>query len=668
MRRVLKGAALAAVIVMVLTAQAQAYEVVSGHPRLFFRASDVAALRSKSTGALSSDYNAMRSYCDSHMSDSLPLSSTELEWQLPAYSFVWLMSQNNAYAVRAKAIAQATVSNGSTSSEAWIRGGALFFDWCYDYLTPAERQTFGQALASGGESYLSTQNWPTISCFHGTFSRLRNLIYPGLAIFGEGIDNAAALELCDTYRDNTYERVLCCMDELGYDGSWFEGDYNFNGYLYQSEGFELWATATNENPYDASTNYQNLATYYLYEMGARKDGSGMLGSKQGDSSSHSAPALAFRLTLLRLASRYRDGRAQWLAQEIVNQDLGYVNTYDRWRLIVSTDASVTPTPPASLPDSWYFQGVGTAYMRSGFNLAPNSTDTYAVFRCERFPDMHTHAHQNHLLIGRGNDILAIDSGSYDFSASSHHDNYFSRTIAHNTITVYDPNEDTFGSYSNDGGQRRPSHESYPRQCGDLSLPQFDRGTIVAFEEADAFTYVKGDATAAYSPDKVSNFTREVVYLKPDLFVVLDRVTATSPSFKKRWLLHSIEHPQVSGSTTVITQGDSKLFVKTLLPDPFQIATVGGAGHEYEVNGVNYPPTNSAPSDAGAWRIEVSPQVDSAEDLFLHVFYVTGSGTTSMPDVSLVESDEVVGAEIDGHVVLFSKSGIAVDSATYEYGG
>ncbi len=669
MRRHLCSVVLVAVVVTALFAQAQAYQVVSGHPRLFFRAGDLSALRSKATGSLLGDYNKMKSYCDEHMGDSLPVSSTELEWQLPAYSFVWLMGQNTNYAARAKAIAQAAVSSGSTGSEGWIRGGSLFFDWCYDYLTPSERQMFGLALASGGSSYLSSENWPNISCFHGTFSRLRTLIYPGLAIYGEGIDDAAARGLCDTYHDNTYgaNRVLCCMDELGYDGSWFEGDYNFNGYLYQSEGFELWATATDENPYDVSTNYHNLATYYIYEMGPSKGTSGMLGSKQGDSFRHSAPTLAFRLTMLRIASRYRDGRAQWLAQEIVDQDLGYVNTYDRWKLIVWTDQSVAPTPPTDLPESWYFKGVGTAYMRSGFNLDPTSTDVYAVFRCERFPDMHTHAHQNHLLIGRGSDILAVDSGAYDSSSSSHHDNYFSRTVAHNTITVFDPNEATFGSYSNDGGQRRPSHESYPTQCGDLDLPQFDRGTIVAFEDADNFTYMKGDATAAYSPEKVSQFTREVVYLKPDLFVVLDRVTATSASFKKRWLLHSINEPQVSGNTTVVQQGDSKLFIKTLLPTPFEIVKVGGSGHQFEVNGVNYPPSGDVPSDAGAWRIEVSPSTSSAENLFLHVLYVAGASVTSMPDVSLVESDEVVGAEIDGHVVLFSRSGIAVDSTTYEYG-
>jgi len=657
-----------AALFFLVAADAHAYNVIGGHPRLYFTSSDLPTLRSKCSGPMSEDYGDLKSYCDSHMSDSLPLSSLESEWQLGAFSFVWLMSQNTAYAARAKAIAQSVLNSGNTDSEEWVRGGSLFFDWCYDYLTPSERLAFGQAIASGGESYLSSQNWSYISCFHGHFSRLRNLIYGGLALYGEGIDDAAARELCDTWHEQTYgqNRILCCMDALAGDGSWFQGDYNFNGYLYQSRGFELWATATDENPYESCGNYAGLGTYYLYEMGPRKPGGGMLGSKQGDSHSHSTPATTFRLTLLNVARRYRDGHAQWLAQEIVNQGQGYVNTYDRWRLIVATDLTVTPVPPDDMPDSWYFEGIGTVYMRSGFDLSSSSDDVYAVFRCERYPDHHTHAHQNHIFIARGDDLLAIDSGSYDFSASSHHDNYFSRTIAHNTITVYDPGEDTFGGYANDGGQRRPSHESYPRNCDDLDDPQYDRGRMVEAKDYDGFTYALGDATAAYSADKVSQFTREVVYCKPDVFLILDRVTSTSPSFKKRWLLHSVNQPEVDGSTSVIENGDSKLFVKTLLPAEHDIVTVGGPGHEFDVNGMNYPPPDGATSDSGSWRIEVSPRNDSALDLFLHVLYVADATATVMPEVELILSDDVIGANIDGRVVTLNRLSVGMDSATYDY--
>lgn len=51
-------------------------------------------------------------------------------------------------------------------------------------------------------------------------------------------------------------------------------------------------------------------------------------------------------------------------------------------------------------------------------------------------------------------LLAGDSGRYNLYGSAHDGAYNKRTIAHNTMLVYDPNEKMsyFGSV-NDGGQR-----------------------------------------------------------------------------------------------------------------------------------------------------------------------------------------------------------------------
>ena len=162
------------------------------------------------------------------------------------------------------------------------------------------------------------------------------------------------------------------------------------------------------------------------------------------------------------------------------------------------------------------------------------------------------------------------------------------------------------------------------------------------------------------------FTREIVYLKPDVFVVLDRVTATSPSFTKRWLLHSVNQPAISGNTATITQGDSKLVVTSVLPVDAGVARVGGAGHEFDVNGTNYPPSLAWTEDMGAWRLEITPGTDAAEHVFLTVLCVAAAGAAT-PDVGLIEGDEMVGVQVDGQVVLFSATGAEVAAATYEYG-
>jgi hypothetical protein len=666
---------LVAMLMTVMVQSAAAYQVTSGHPRLFFVAGDLPALRSKCTGPLSSDYQDIKNWCDENMNTPMPLASIDFyEDYLAAYSFVWLMSQNSSYAAKAKAVAQYAMGQGYSGSGTYTRGMALFFDWCYDYLTPTERQTFGNAVLNSCMALYNGENWVMMNNYHSKLSRLKEFAYCGLAVYGEGIDNPTATFLCDMFHEHTFgpQYTLACVEEIAGDGAYFEGSYT-TGSLAGGfrEGCWIWDVATDEDVFALSGNLQNMATYYLYEMFAKNGpgaGAFMSGSKQGDSESHTLGASGLRLILYSLANKYRDGQAQWLAREIEAQGLGYINRYHRWKLIVYQDPSLAEQPPTGMPSSWWFQDMGTAYFRSGWDLSEYSTDVYSVFRCEQLNAGHTNAHQNHFLIARGNDLLAIDSGIYDGGISLHHLNYFERTIAHNTITVMNPAETTFSPSVNDGGQIPPSKHQLPTYYGEASQPPYTRGKIVAFDRAEEFSYAKGDATQAYGGGKLDLFTREIVYLEPDVFIIFDRVRATSASYAKKWLLHTIEEPAITGDTFVVDEGGSRMFVKSLLPAQRQMVKVGGSGHQFDVNGTNYPPSQSWTRDMGAWRVEVSPTVVAQEDLFLHVLYVTSTSTSTMPSVSLIEADEMIGVEVDGNVVLFNRSADAVDSVTYEYGG
>ncbi len=661
---------LAAVIVTVVVGTASGYQVRPGHPRMLFRPEDVSELRSRCTGIYSSDYNAMKNWCDGGLGGS---PSVNLQWHLPANAFVYLMSQDTRYLNRAKEIADYVVDNGNTRSVDWLVGGGLFYDWCYDALTPAERQKYGAGIGDGAEwtaneMGIGTHYWLTDN-YHHKVGRIARLPFAGLSIYGDGVANSSATAAVDTFYSHQFgpSHMLCCLQEIAGDGGFYEGGYNITILCTGNRmGMDLWDSATNDDPFSLSTNYQNMSRYLVHEVGPSR-GSSCVGSKQGDTGAHSTGSAEMRLALYDLANKYRDGTAQWMGDEIEEQAGGYINSFERWRKIIWRDpnlASVHPSAVYGEVSSALFDSVGMVYMRSGWDISTGSTDIYAVFRCEGMPAYHTHAHQNHFMIARGRDVLAIDSGDYDAYGSSHHRNYFTRTIAHNTITVYDPSEGTFGSFSNDGGQKTPINYGSPRYCGQASQPQYDRGEIVMpFKDTETFTYVKGDATKSYSSAKVSNFTREFVWLKPDFFVVLDRVTANSPNYKKRWLLHSIAEPSVSGDTAVITQGGSKLFVRTLLPEQIQTVKVGGPGHEFDVNGVNYAPSGSPASDAGAWRIEVSPATNANEHVFLTVLYACASSVTAMPEVTFIDTGDFIGANIAGQTVLFSKTGAPVGGDT-----
>ena len=108
---------------------------------------------------------------------------------------------------------------------------------------------------------------------------------------------------------------------------------------------------------------------------------------------------------------------------------------------------------------------------------------------------------------------------------------------------------------------------------------------------DQYHYAMGDASNAYSREKLKKFTREVLYAPgPDLLFVFDRVVSTHPSFKKAWLLHGVSEPSVdqgaarggpeakkfkNASTFCFREGLGELLVYSLLPRERVVTRRGG---------------------------------------------------------------------------------------------
>jgi hypothetical protein len=87
---------------------------------------------------------------------------------------------------------------------------------------------------------------------------------------------------------------------------------------------------------------------------------------------------------------------------------------------------------------------------------------------------------------------------------------------------------------------------------------WDTGDIVKYEHVpDAYTYVVGDGTAAYTR-KIDFFEREFLYVRPDMFVIFDRVQSVDPSYRKVWVMHTVDEPVVEG-VPVETSGGMQSF-------------------------------------------------------------------------------------------------------------
>lgn len=210
--------------------------------------------------------------------------------------------------------------------------------------------------------------------------------------------------------------------------------------------------------------------------------------------------------------------------------------------------------------------------------------------------------------------LACDTGLYGGTGGSyvgpHNVNYYKRTIAHNSLLVYDPDEEwsTRGFREiekvNDGGQRFPNGWVAARDLQSFLSADYKTGDVLGWwfgpdTARPDVSYLKGDITEAYS-EKVYQVRRSFVFLDlqdkdvPAALVVFDRVVSVDPAFRKYWLLHSVEEPSVGGTVTDIaltrsTGWSGRLVNTTLLPEEgnLQIEKVGGPDQRHWVFGESF---------------------------------------------------------------------------------
>ena len=287
---------------------------------------------------------------------------------------------------------------------------------------------------------------------------------------------------------------------------------------------------------------------------------------------------------------------------------------------------------------------------SGYVSARSSWDedaTYFFFKCgDRFT-AHQHLDVGHFLIYKNAELVG-DGGHYDSFGTPHDVNYHLRTIAHNTVLIHDPSETWPGIRAgtvtgNDGGQ----HHNWPHHNGAVVDPAqwqkeralYDIADLLALEDRGDYLYVAGDCTRAYSPKKLTRFTRQIVFLRPGTFVVFDQVQSTNAAFKKTWLLQAMKPPTGTAPNLTITNGKGKLFVQTLLPHDPAVRLATGADL-YSYDGKSYPPQRDT-GPAPECRIEISSPQPAETDYFLHVLTATDAGVASVPQATVRESESEI---------------------------
>jgi hypothetical protein len=120
---------------------------------------------------------------------------------------------------------------------------------------------------------------------------------------------------------------------------------------------------------------------------------------------------------------------------------------------------------------------------------------------------HSHADQNAIVLGAYGSPLLVNTGIRPWYGSPFCKEWYWTTKAHNALEI--------------DGRDQPK-------------TAVATGKFVVFQPGKEYDYVVGDATPGYGPN-VERYRRHLLFLKPDVLVVVDEVKAKNPVSLKFWL-------------------------------------------------------------------------------------------------------------------------------------
>ncbi len=645
------GLALAVCVACSAVAVAGEAEVIKEHPRLWVLKDDIPSIRERCRGAYQAEFEKIAAGGDGYLEGTYEAGGPGWAYGTRELAFLYLATGDERYARRVveviRAAGEEPVKNQYNTPH-YIRCFSCAYDWCYDALTTDERSDIARVILMLSDYQLGL--WRHNDYCNHFANEYMSPLFAVLALKGDGVETERVEALSSKMVDLFLNHTLPPANEpAGDDGGQPEG-YGYSGWGYApwiAHMVEAWRTATGEDLWPETNILRWNPQWMIY--GSRPFDGSFVKSEDAHAGKRWDRNEAEYVQLV--ARRYQDPYAQWIARQV--RDKHHVWTFTD---ILWENPDLKAVPPDDLALARHFDRLGWVTTRSSWQKEA----TFGFFQCGVERAGHQHRDNNTFTIHKFAP-LAIDSGVYEGS-TPHYGNYFKRTIAHNTITVYDPEEKFWTGETNDGGQNvfgrsQAEGNAHPDRFGEVTKgSKWDVGEIVAYEANPYFTYVVGDASRGYDPKKLVEFKRAFLHVQPDHFVIYDRVTTTKPDFPVRWLLHSIEKPEVRGDTVTITNGPGRLFSRTLWPRNPRLEAIGGPGRDFWVDGKNHPPKGNDP-EQGAWRVEVTQDGASRYE-FLHTLCATSSAVTEMDHmkVSLEENTFTVGFVKSGRwvEVVFSR--------------
>ncbi|HEY3319549.1 MAG TPA: DUF4962 domain-containing protein [Planctomycetota bacterium] len=501
------------------------------HPRLYLDATRIDALRQAVKTTHAPLWKEVQAQADAAVKSGPPAyikqdkySGDEQLYQrnvgnaMPLLAISYLISKERKYLDSARDWARASCGYATwglgqrdgmdLAAGHQLYGLALVYDWCYadldDDTRALIRQTLAKRAAAMFEAAASGKIWWSKSYLQNhLWVNICGMAAAGLVLFDE---NDEALKWIGL----PLEKFRRTMDSLGPDGASHEGvGYWGYGVEYMLKFMHLSRELLVVDLYGCDW-WRNTAAYRQYlalPRNAWTPRNNIVDIADCPRGNWYGPDYLLR----GLAREFNDGYAQWLGAQI---DTANVDSPEaRWLNLIWYDPSVPEKSPADLPTLRRFDDMEIVSARSDWS----GDESLVVFKCGPF--IGHHAVQN-FAYDPGGGHVHPDAGHFVvFGAGEwliRDDAYSAKlTSQHNTLLI---------------GGKGQLGEGQTWFVGSEPLAAKARPKILRADSSPALDHIAGDATEAY-PRKlgVKRFVRHLLYIKPDVLLVLDDIALEKPA-------------------------------------------------------------------------------------------------------------------------------------------
>jgi hypothetical protein len=496
----------------------------------------------------------------------------------------------------------------------------LTYDWCFDTATSAQKTRWlryaNQAVwnvwnptqAIWGTTPRTWSGWAVNDAANNYYySFLRATMLTGLAAHGE---DAQADAWIPQFRDTKVLGQLVPLFDAELRGG---GSREGTAYGVSMRGlfhlYDLWYATTGEKLQAKTKHARQSMRSFMHQMMPTLDYFAPTGDQPRDMTAsffdyqrqYLQELIAFYPSdpLAPRAKALLDGSTlpRMARAELFVYDFLYPNT------------DVTAQPLEGLGTNYYASGIGHIYARSGWDRDA----TWINLIGGAYTQWHAHQDQGSLLIYK-NGWLAYDA------VITSDNGIIQETGSHSLVRINNAS-------------------------GPIKQVVGTTSQTVALHEGAGWTHAAVDVTAAYKGNaSIGKVQREVVFLKPNVLVVYDRV-ASAAGTTQTWELATPTAPAMTGATATVG-GAHSLSVQRLVPASAPTAVTNLAN----VTGYR-----------GGYRLDTT--LPGGDHRYLHVLSIDGAVTTAT-----AANDSTVSVQLTNGktaTIAFERDAVG---ATLTYGG